>query len=613
MIGLGAMRLSTERDRHDERAVAVLHAALDAGITFIDTSDAYCHDASEAGHNERLIARALAAWNGDRSRVAVATKGGLTRPNGLWVPDGRAKHLAAACAASIRALAVERIALYQLHAPDPRTPLATSVRALDALQRDGLVERIGLCNVTVAQIEEARAVARIAAVQVELSPWNDGNVLNGVLQYCVTNDLQLLAFRPLGGAKGRRRIDTDEVLAAIAATHAATPREVALAWLAGLAPNVVPLPGSTRPESARSIGSAARLVLTDEERARLDDHFPAGRAFRFRESARQQHQPAQREGEIVLVMGLPAAGKSTVAKTLAARGYARINRDESGGPLRALVPKLEALIASGSSRIVLDNTYVTRKSRAPVIQAARQTGLRVRGLWLSTSVEDAQVNAVTRMVLEHGRLLMPDEMRRAAKENAAAFGPAVQFRYQRELEMPNEAEGFTRIDVLPFVRRHNPTATNRAVIVWCDGVLTRSRSRQRAPTSPDDLEVIEGRGEVLRKYEADGWYVLGISWQPEIAAEQATHEQVFDTFAHMRERLGVEMDVEYCPHAGGPPICWCRKPLPGLGVAFIQRYRLDPRQCIYVGSGALDAGFARRLAFQFREPAAFFGGGGHGD
>jgi histidinol phosphatase-like enzyme len=208
---------------------------------------------------------------------------------------------------------------------------------------------------------------------------------------------------------------------------------------------------------------------------------------------------------------------------------------------------------------------------------------------------------------------MPDEMRRAAKEKATAFGPSVQFRYQRELEMPHEAEGFTRVDVLPFVRRHNPTATNRAVIVWCDGVLARSRSGQRAPTSPEDLDVIEGRGKVLRKYEEDGWYVLGISWQPEIAAERATHEQVFDTFADMRERLGVEMDVEYCPHAGGPPICWCRKPLPGLGVAFIQRYRLDPRQCIYVGSGALDASFAKRLAFQFREPEVFFGDGGDRD
>src|SRR5687768_2511366 len=122
-LAMGGMRLSTAPDRDEARAVATLHAAFDAGVTLVDTADAYCGDASEAGHNERLIARALATWRGDASRVRVATKGGLTRPGGRWVPDGRARHLAAACAASRKALGVERIALYQLHAPDPRTPL----------------------------------------------------------------------------------------------------------------------------------------------------------------------------------------------------------------------------------------------------------------------------------------------------------------------------------------------------------------------------------------------------------------------------------------------------------------------------------------------------------
>src|SRR5687767_4240405 len=127
------MRLSTAPDRDDERAIAVLHAALDAGVTFLDTADAYCLDATETGHNERLLARALATWTGDVSRIQVATKGGLIRPEGLWEADGRARALTSACEASARALNVARISLYQLHAPDPGVPLATSVRALDAL------------------------------------------------------------------------------------------------------------------------------------------------------------------------------------------------------------------------------------------------------------------------------------------------------------------------------------------------------------------------------------------------------------------------------------------------------------------------------------------------
>ena len=182
LIAMGGMRLSTGPDRDEARAIAVLHAAFDAGINFIDTADAYCRDSSEAGHNERLIARALACWHGDRARIVVATKGGLTRPEGRWIANGRARHLAAACEASRRALGVDRIHLYQLHAPDPRTPLATSVRALASLKRDGLIESIGLCNVNVGQIEEARRITEIAAVQAELSIWNDESILGGVAE-----------------------------------------------------------------------------------------------------------------------------------------------------------------------------------------------------------------------------------------------------------------------------------------------------------------------------------------------------------------------------------------------------------------------------------------------
>ena len=151
------MRLSTEQDRDETRAMELLHTAFDGGVTFLDTADAYCLNDDDIGHNERVISRALESWSGDRSRIVVATKGGLTRPNGEWVPNGKARHLRAACEASLRALGLQRIHLYQLHAPDPRTPLSTSVKALDALRNEGLVDRVGLCNLNVSQIEEAQA------------------------------------------------------------------------------------------------------------------------------------------------------------------------------------------------------------------------------------------------------------------------------------------------------------------------------------------------------------------------------------------------------------------------------------------------------------------------
>lgn len=622
-IGLGCMRLSTARDRDEALAIRVLHAAFDLGITFLDTADAYALDASETGHNERLIARAIAAWPGALAQVRVATKGGLTRPRGAWVADGRARHLVAACEASRRALGVDRIDLYQLHAPDPRVPLATSVRALASLKRDGLIASIGLCNVTVGQIEEARRITEIDAVQVELSLWHDEAVLSGVVEHCLDHGIRVIAYRPVSGPQNRRRVQTDPVLAELAARHDASPFEIALAWLHDISALVVPIPGATRVETVHSIAHARTIALNDEDRARLVEAFPAARALRVR-----RHPPAPLParhtavGEVVLIMGLPGAGKSTLAEALVAQGYQRLNRDETGGSLTDLLPVLDRAIVSGDgeSRIVLDNTYVSRKSRAAVIQTAQQRGLGVRCVWLSTNLEDAQVNAATRIVSRYGRLLAMPEIARARKDDVAAFLPTVQFRYQRELEPPDPAEGFSRIDVVPFERRQPPAPdfVNRAVIVWCDGVLTRSRSGKRVPSSADDMEVFAERGAVLRRYQDDGWRVLGLSWQPEIAdagngnrienanANDVTVADVDAAFARMRELLGIAIEVEYCPHAAGPPTCWCRKPLPGLGVLFVQRHRLDASQCLYVAAGPQDPGFARRLGFQFRHADEFF-------
>src|SRR4030095_4943441 len=233
-LAIGCMRLSTEADRDDARALATLHAALDAGATLLDTADAYCLDDRETGHNERLIARALASWPGDRSRLRVATKAGLVRPGGRWESDGRARHLAAACEASRRALGVDRIDLYQLHAPDPRVPLATSVRALAALPRDGLVEQIGLGNVTRGQLEETLRLAPVAAVQVELSPWQDVALRGGLVELCRDRGILLLAYRPLGGAARAARLAQDPLLVALGERHGATPGEGGLAWAGAL-------------------------------------------------------------------------------------------------------------------------------------------------------------------------------------------------------------------------------------------------------------------------------------------------------------------------------------------------------------------------------------------
>ena len=598
-LAVGCMRLSTEPDRDEARALATLHAALDAGVTLFDTADAYCLEASETGHNERLIAHALATWPGERARVRVATKGGLTRPDGRWVADGRARHLAAACEASRRALGVDRIHLYQLHAPDPQVALATSVRALAALQRDGAVERIGLCNVTLGQLQEARAIAEIASVQVELGPWRDEAVRSGLVEFCAANGILLLAHRPLGGAERRARVEKDEGLRVVAARHGVTPAQVALAWLRGLSEVLVPLPGPTRPETARSLARVRELRLSDDDLDALDVRFPAGALARAPRATRRP--PDDAPGEVVLVMGLPGAGKSTLAAELVGRGYARLNRDQAGGRVGDLIPSLETHLAAGRRRVVLDNTYGSRAARNAVIEAAWRHGVPVRCVWLQTSVEDAQVNVAQRMLARYGRLVAPEELARAAREDPGVFAPGVLFRHRREQEAPEASEGFVRVDAVPFERRRSPEQGGRALIFWYDGVLRASRSGARTPTSPDDVALLPHGRDLLRRHRDEGGLVLGLAWHPEVSSGTRAPEDVEALFARTHELLGFEIEHEWCPHGEGPPVCWCRKPMPGLGVVFIERHRLDPTRCVYVGHDATDRTLARTLGFAYRD------------
>ena len=192
-VGLGCMRLSTDADHDEQRALATIAAAAGAGMTVFDTARAY-------GDNERLLARALRAC-GAAETARIVTKGGMTRAGGGWVPDGRAKAIRADCEASLAALDGLPIDLYLLHAPDPRTPWRTSLRALARLADEGLVRRVGVANVSRTQLDEAVELARIAAVQVALSPFDERALRGGLVERCAELGIALIAHSPLGGPK----------------------------------------------------------------------------------------------------------------------------------------------------------------------------------------------------------------------------------------------------------------------------------------------------------------------------------------------------------------------------------------------------------------------------
>ncbi len=272
-VGLGEMPMSIEgRPQDRSRAVATVHAALDAGVTLIDTADAYHIGPDEVGHGEVLVTEALASYGGDTSEVVVATKGGHLRPgDGSWTVNGSPEYLRTACEASLKRLGVEAIGLYQHHRPDPRVPYEDSIGALRDLLDAGKIRMAGISNATVAQIDIAQRIlgGRLVSVQNQFSPSFRSS--EGELRHCAELGIAFLPWSPLGGIGGAAQLGSRfAAFAEVADRHGVSPQRVCLAWLLAKAPVVIPIPGASRPETIRDSAQAADLQLDPAEVARLD-------------------------------------------------------------------------------------------------------------------------------------------------------------------------------------------------------------------------------------------------------------------------------------------------------------------------------------------------------
>ncbi|MFI6280387.1 aldo/keto reductase [Streptomyces sp. NPDC050988] len=297
-VGLGAMPLSIEGRPDEGQAMATVHAALDAGVTLLDTADSYHLPGDEPGHNERLVARALATYGGDTADILVTTKGGRGRPaDGSWTVTGSPRHLKSAAEASLKRLGVEAIGLYQLHKPDPAVPFEESVGALRDLLDEGKIRYAGISNTDVCQIRRAHALLgdRLVSVQNRYSPAVRDS--EPELRLCAELGLAFLPWSPLGGIS-RSSLDGpltrlppedpgdatrrpghstgpghgtgSDAFHAVARERGVSPQQVCLAWLLARSPVVVPIPGASRPGTIRDSAGAADLELTPEEVARLE-------------------------------------------------------------------------------------------------------------------------------------------------------------------------------------------------------------------------------------------------------------------------------------------------------------------------------------------------------
>jgi aryl-alcohol dehydrogenase-like predicted oxidoreductase len=568
------LRLSTDPDREEDRARATIAAALAAGMTELDTAHAYARDATELGHNERLVASAVPSG----SNVRITTKCGMARPDGRWQPDGRASAILASARASSVALGRAPDVLL-LHAPDPRVDLRTSVRALLRAKEEGLAKAVGLSNVSRKELESLEDVP-LAVVQVALGAYDDGAARGGVVAWCRERGITLQAHTPLGGPTRAGKLARDPVLSTIARRiEGATPAMVFLAYLLAIAAEIVPVVGARRPETAIAAVAAERIVLEETDLAKLDARFPGLALVRC---PPRSPAPESATAEIVMLMGIAGAGKTRLAESFVARDYERLNRDTLGGTLDGIARRLEERLAAGGKRFVLDNTYVTRATRSEVLRVARAAGAHVRCYHLDTPSHETHVNVTLRMLERHGELLGGTDLQTKAKKDAGLFAPNVVFRMERQLERPSLEEGFSTIEVVPFERTFDAMVIAGAAL-------------------PIELVLETRGGELGLRREASSMFgrarsevagpLLVFGWRA--GADETWRLRATDLVRALALDHPVEIGV--CAHADGPPVCWCRPPLPGLWVAFARRHGVDPRRSVLLAASPTHRAMAKRL------------------
>jgi aryl-alcohol dehydrogenase-like predicted oxidoreductase len=263
-LGYGAMRLTGDpgiftppKDRAS--AISVLRRAVELGVNFIDTADAYA-----LGDNEELIAEALHPY---RDGLVIATKGGNTRPSPEeWVPFGQPAYIRQQAELSLRRLKTDRIDLYQLHRLDPNLPVADQIETVAALQKEGKIRHIGLSEVTVDQLKQAEEVAPIASVQ------NLYNLVTrqseDVLDYTAEQGVAFIPWFPIAAGQ---HAGPDGPVAKIAAEAGATPAQTALAWLLRRSDNIVPIPGTSSIAHLEENVAAREVALTDAQYEALNN------------------------------------------------------------------------------------------------------------------------------------------------------------------------------------------------------------------------------------------------------------------------------------------------------------------------------------------------------
>lgn len=307
---------------------------------------------------------------------------------------------------------------------------------------------------------------------------------------------------------------------------------------------------------------------------------------------------------VVMVLGPPASGKSTYTKKYVDQGYVNLNRDTEGGTIKDLLPKLEQLLKNGD-KVVLDNLFPKQETRAPFIELAKKYNQKISCIVMNTSIEDSQYNAIQRMIDILGHYPSEEEIKKSKHPNI--FPIVVLFRYKKEFEKPTVEEGFDNIIQVKFTRKHKPEFTNKALFLDLDGTVRECvGGNDKFPTEFHHIEIKPNVKDVIEKYRSMGYKILGVSNQSGVAKGDLTFDKCVELCAHTNKLLGAEIEAYFCPHQSAPPVCYCRKPQVGMFIQLMNKYKLDPEQCLMVGDRTSDATFAKRAGMKYVDQAEFF-------
>lgn len=307
---------------------------------------------------------------------------------------------------------------------------------------------------------------------------------------------------------------------------------------------------------------------------------------------------------IAVICGINAAGKTREVDTFILQDYERVNRDTTGGSLEDQLAHVERIFKLGGDKVVLDNTYPTVGSRASLIKLAKKVGADIVCHWVSTSLEEAQMNFCLRTMRKYGKIPNPDEFKNF--KDPGVFPPAALFHYRKTFEKPTKAEGFDDVIEMPFRRVWGQEYVNKAIILDYDGTLRLSKGSELYPVDPSEVKVLPNRTKVLSDCVSRGFKLLGASNQSGIAKGKLSDKMADDCFRQTNNLLGLDIEYMYCPHRIPPLTCYCRKPQCGIGAYFIEKYKLNPEKCVMVGDMTSDKSFAERCGFKFMYANEFF-------